>query len=198
MSAKFIVFIFTLLSLYVVGEKYEIFASPGNYPQLKATVQDKRLETLGSQKSQIQVFKATLAKIKDENRRKLVEKINDNINQINTNRTDHFLKILGRLSGILDKLELQIEMAKQKGLKTAASEDSVTIARERLKRTEAEVVDQATKLYIIPVDLTSLKIDVGNTVTTLQRDLNRVKFMLIDAKQLTVEAFTQLKRMLGE
>ena len=129
-----------LVSLVVVGTVLAADATPGA----------KREE-----------FKQKVENIRDERKKKIVERVDAKLAEINKRRTDAMTRHLDKMSEILAKVKLR-------GGDTTAAEAAVAEAR-------SAVAVQAAKTYTITISTEDkLKINVGETMKVLMTDLRNL------------------------
>lgn len=158
------------------------------------TVKERRKEASKAAEVKREEFRRKVAEIKDQRKKFLVEKLGEKVNQINTRRTEHFLKILERLSKIAEKVDKRIEAMKAEGRDTTSAEKATAAAKDSIEKTRKAVVDQAAKVYTLTItEEKSLRTDVGKTVNSLQQDLKKVAEMVRDALKKTQQAFVATK-----
>ncbi|MBF8249587.1 MAG: hypothetical protein HW400_188 [Candidatus Levybacteria bacterium] len=123
-------------------------------------------------------FKAKLQTIKDLRKKTLVERIDAKLAEVNKNHTTRFTEILVRLQGFLDKIKQSPTATNSTVLA------DITAVQTAIDTAKTAVDTQAAKAYTIGItDETSLKINVGATVSQLRLDLMAVYKLVIDAKQ---------------
>jgi len=145
MSGKFLAM--GLVSLVAVGTVLAADATPGARREL---VQQKREE-----------FKQKVENIRDERKKKIVERVDAKIVEINKRRTDAMVRHLDKMGEILVKVKAQ-------GGDTTAAEAAVAEAR-------SAVAIQAAKTYTITISTEDkLRINVGETLKVLMTDLRNL------------------------
>ncbi|KKU02512.1 MAG: hypothetical protein UX99_C0007G0015 [Candidatus Amesbacteria bacterium GW2011_GWB1_47_26] len=106
-------------------------------------------------------FKQKLQTVKDERKKKIVERADAKLAEINKRRTDAMTRHLDKMSEILAKV-------KARGGDTTAAEAAVAEAR-------SAVAAQAAKVYTITITTEDkLKINVGETMKALITDLRNL------------------------
>lgn len=121
-------------------------------------------------------FKTKLQTIKDQKKQALVERIDAKIAEVNKNQTTRFLEVLVNLQGFLDKIKQSTTSA------TVVAD--ITAAQTAIDTAKTAVDTQAAKNYTAAItDETTLKLNVGATVSQFRLDLVAVYRLVIDAKQ---------------
>lgn len=137
-------------------------------PALAINKTDVR-ELRASKSAEMRVeFKAKLAKIRDEKKKAIVEKLDARFAEVNEKRTNQMSGHLYRMSGILDKV----------------TGKDVTAARAAIQVASTAVSAQAAKSYLITITTeANLKMDVGKVRSQLESDLRVVHQLVIEARK---------------
>jgi DNA repair exonuclease SbcCD ATPase subunit len=161
---------------------------------LKANMEAKKEEL----KSKIQIkrdeLKQRLEKVKDERKKNIVEKVDNQLRELNENRIKHFTAVLEKLEDILARVVARADKAETNGgdvsnVKTAVktAEDAIAVAR-------LVIETQAGKIYSVTVNTEdTLKKDVGQARQVLHSDLTKVKDSVSIAREATQKAIQSLK-----
>ena len=164
----------------------------------EATREAKRAEIKESAQTKKEEVKAKVTAMRDERKKQIVERVQERLGAVNTNRTDHFQKVLDRLSTVLDKVVSRSEKLKAEGKNTANIEAAVTTARLAITTAESAVVTQKGKTYKVTVtDDTTAKNDVGATVKQLQTDLQSVQVVVKAARDAVENVYQVMKTVVG-
>ena len=132
----------------------------------------KKATSAGERKEARMEFKAKLAKIKDEKKQKIVEKLDARFNEVNLKRTTQMTKHLDKMSEILTKIAGD----------TASASSAIQTARDA-------VTTQAAKTYVITISTeANLKMDVGKVRSQLEMDLRAVHKLVVAARRAVREA----------
>jgi len=151
--------------------------------EVKTTVQEKR-----------EAVKARLTAISDERKKKIIERIQEKLGNMNEQRTGHFQKVLERLSTILDKITSRTEKAKAEGKNVTGVESAIASARSFIATAEDAVAVQKNKIYQVTATSDSTaKNEVGSAVKQLQSDLQSVQKIVEDARSAVHNVYTQIK-----
>ncbi len=149
--------------------------------------------------SRKQEFKAQLQKVKDERKRNVVDKLNTQCQNVNQKRTEKMSEMLTRLSTVLTNVTNRAATAKANGKDTSSVDAAVTAAQAAIADAQAAVSAQAGKTCTITITgETSLKTDVGKTISTMQQDLRTVYEKVIAARKAVMDAVKALALVLGE
>ena len=118
--------------------------------------------------------------IKDERKKKIVERVEAKMAEINKRRTDMMLAQLNKMSEILVK-------AKARGADTATAEAAIASAK-------TAVEAQAGKPYTVEITTEDkLKIKVGEAMKALKTDLQAVHQKVVDARKATSDAISSVR-----
>ena len=177
-------------------------ANAENRIELRATIvqtnQETRITNREERKENREEFKAKLAELKDENKKEVVERIDTRLTTLNTNMTDHFNKVLARLTEILNKIETRTNTAKTNGKDTSAVEAAIVSARTAISTAQAAVTTQKGKTYVITINTEStLRSDVSTVVQSLRTDLKALKEVVQSARKAVISAAVAFGHAMG-
>jgi len=159
---------------------------------LKQDFTAKRVEQKTELKAQLQV-------VKDEKKKEIVERVDNNLNELNKRMVEKWSKALVDMDGWLAR------MANKVGEQAAAGKDvtSVNAAIESAKiaiaSAKAAVETQTAKTYPIVVSSEeSLKSDVAAVRTMLNEDLKSVRDLAQSAHKSIVNVLTEFNKLLNK
>lgn len=142
---------------------------------------ENRQEIIASKAAQL---KLKIQAFKDQRKAERVQRISDNLNKINTNRTEQMSKNLEIMTDILNKLG-------SSGGQTSSASAAITNAK-------TAVTVQAQKDYTIQVTTEAkAKIDAKATYDQLATDLQTTRKLVIAAKQSLMEAIQAARPLEG-
>lgn len=142
--------------------------------------------------------KERFAVIRDERKRTLVERVENSLDAINERRTDHFARVLERLSSILEKILSRADAMKSNGTDVSAVEAQVQQAQSAIAAAQEAVRTQAAKDYSLEItDETTVKEIVSGVYRQLQADLKATGELVRKARAEVAEAFQTLARVAG-
>ena len=160
--------------------------------EIKTTYQTKNQELK-------QEFKDKFAAIRDERKKVLAQNIDEKIAMMNKNHTTRLSEVLAKLEKILDRINTASETAKGKGLNTVSLDNAIANAKVAISSAKDAVSAQAAKVYNIQTSTdTTLKANVGVTVSMFRKDLNATHKIVVDAKQSVMKAEMELAKIRGE
>jgi len=164
--------------------------------ELRNEIQAKR-ENLQSQiEAKRTELRNRLAKIKDENKKQIVERIYNQVNELNKRITDHFLNVLERLEKVLERISSRAAKAEANGRDVSAVKTAITEATNAINTAKTAVKNQAAKVYSVSVNTEStLKRDIGKTRQTLHNDLKNVFALVRAAQEAVRKAATTLAQI---
>lgn len=146
-------------------------------------------------------FQQKIVSIKDTRKQALVDKLNTNCQNINTQRTDKMTTMLGKLSQILVNVTNREASAAASGKDTSGVDTAVTAAQAAIADAQAAVTAQAGVNCTITITSTAsatLKADVGKTVSGLTASLQVVYAKVVAAKKAVGDAIRALALLTGE
>lgn len=127
--------------------------------------------------------------VKDEVRKKKVEKIDDMIAKLNVKYTSHYASIVAKLEATLAKVSERSERLSKAGADTKSVNDAVEKAMASLKKSREAVSAQAAKVYDVPVKSDdSAKADVSKVRKQLTQDVDALKEVVKSSQQAVREA----------
>ena len=120
-------------------------------------------------------FKQKVQTIRDERKKKIVERADAKLAEINKRRTDAMVRHLDKMSEILAKVK--------------ARDGDTTVAEAAVAEARSAVAVQAAKTYVIIISTEDkLKINVGETMKALKTDLQAVHQKIVGARKATADA----------
>jgi len=146
-------------------------------------LEQKRLEIQNKIQAQKEILTKRLQKI-SEQKKKIVERVYERINDLNKRITDHYLDVLEKLTNVLGKIENRATKFKAQGADTGEVEKCVENAKSKIEKAKDAVLAQAQKVYSAPQITTekNLKLNVGVIRNQLHNDLKTVEKSVKDAK----------------
>lgn len=164
--------------------------------QLQNAIGAKReaLKTLiDAQKADL---KTKLQTIKDARKRQVVEKINEEIQNLNTRRTDHYSDVLNKLSAAVGRIGTRADNAAGRGLDVSSVRTDLDAAKAAIKAAQDAILVQAGKVYTITVtNDATLKSNVGATRQALYNDLKALNEKVRAAYDAVHKAATDLAQI---
>lgn len=138
-----------------------------------------------------QHFQEELKIVKDQRKKLILEKLGDKMNQVNTNRVNHWQQVLTRLKDVLNRI-------KATNKHNTELDAAIVTADAKIAAAQAAVNAQSTKTYTIEIASGSaLKSSAGGAISAEQHDLQGVLKLINDAKQSVFKALMLLKRSFG-
>jgi len=164
--------------------------------ELRNEIQAKR-ENLQSQiEAKRTELRNRLAKIKDENKKQIVERIYNQVNELNKRMTDHFLNVLERLEKVLERISSRAAKAEANGHDVSAVKTAITEATNAINTAKTAVQNQAVKVYSVTVNTEStLKSDTEKIRQALHNDLKNVFALVRTAQEAVRKAATTLAQI---
>lgn len=164
--------------------------------ELRQQIETKREEIKAQIEAKKAELKDKLAKIRSEEKKQVVEKIYENINELNTRLTNHYLDVLNRLEKVLSNISSRTVKAEANGLDVTAVKTAITEATNAIESARSAIKSQAGKIYSINISSESnLKNDVGKARQTLQKDLKTVFEDVKKAQEAVKKAATTLAKI---
>lgn len=107
--------------------------------------------------------KTHIANIKNKEKARMAENIAMQFDRINKVETDHFLKLLGQYSALLQKVQNRAAVDAGKGKDVTATRAAITSAQSAIENARAAVALQAAKTYVL--DTTKLPTTATSTAS---------------------------------
>lgn len=144
--------------------------------EFKNSLEAKRTEVKDKIEAKKVELKENLLKIKNERKKEIVERISNQLNELNKRRLDHFSGFLEKLDAILLRIAGRADKAEARGLDVTAVRAAITEAKNAIAVGRAAITTQAEKVYSVVVTTEdTLKINVGAARKMLHDDLTRVQ-----------------------
>lgn len=132
---------------------------------LKASIDAKRAELTDR-----------LRNIKDARKKKVVERIDRRLDELNERMTNHFLAVLSQLEDVLMRINERTDKAEEKGVNVSSVRTAIEVAHKAITDARVAVEAQARKMYKVEVNTEAkLKADVGKARQALHVDLTAVR-----------------------
>jgi len=143
-----------------------------------------------------QALQTQLQKIRDERKRTSVQNIDDQMNDLNKRRLEHYTNVLDHLVTVLDRIASRADKAATRGADISAVRTAIDAARVAIDAARAAIASQTAKVYNITIsDDTTLKNDVGKARRALQADLKIVHEKVKAAYEAARNAATTLAQI---
>lgn len=165
--------------------------------ELRNEIQAKRQKLQSQIETKRAELKTRLAKIKDERKNQIVERIYNQVNELNKRMTDHFLNVLEKLEKALDRISSRTAKAEANGRDISPVKTAITEATDAIAASRTAVQNQAAKVYDAPTINTenTLKTDVGKIRQALHNDLTAVQEIVKNAQEAVHKAATALAQI---
>lgn len=161
--------------------------------EFKNVVEQKRAELQSKIKAKRDELKLKLQKIKDERKRQVVEKIDAQLDALNTKWMDHFGKVLEQIETALNRVAARADEAEKNGKDVAAVRAAITSARNAIASSRFAAQAQTGKTYTIAISQEgTLKRDVGAARQALHTDLESVRETVKAARDAAHQAAVAL------
>ena len=174
---------FSLLLLLVAPVWAEETATPAASP-FKRIRQEIREETREQIEARRQEFQESLAQIRDEKKKQILEHISNQLKLINDRTTKAMLNHVARLQALLDKI------------KSRTPAVDTTNAQAKIDEAKAAVEAQAAKAYVIEFNNESgLRVGASTAKTQMRADIKAVREKIRLARQAVVDTLKAAKSL---
>lgn len=141
-------------------------------------------------------FRVKIQQIKDKNKQKIAERINQQLAQINQVTTQAFEQHLTTIQNLLNKIIVWKDKAKTDGKDTSAAEIAITQAQTAITNAQTAVEAQKLKEYVIEFSEESgLRVGASQAKTNLRTDLGTVREKVKAARQAVVAGLKAVKQL---
>lgn len=179
-----------ILSAVLVG--LALFTPVGALAQTTSTASTTR----DAHRAELQT---KLAKIRDANKVRLVEKIDGSVADLNKRTTDHYLNVLDQINSVLTRVIAKTDKVQTEGKDVAVVRAKITLAQTAIASAKTKVQAQAAKTYTINVTTdATLKRAVQTVRKALHDDLVLVRDAVRAAHEAVKQAIVALANLAGE
>jgi len=141
-------------------------------------------------------LKERLTKIKDERKKQVVERIYNQVNELNERLLDHFSAVLEKLEKVLDRISNRAAKAEANGRDVSAVKTAIIEATNAIALSRTAIQNQAGKVYDPVINTESaLKTDVGKIRQALHGDLAGVQETVKTSWEAVRKAATALAQI---
>lgn len=134
-------------------------------------------------------FQTRISTIKDEQKKAIVERLDQKFADVNKRQTDRMVEKLDRLTNITTRLQDRITALKTNGQDTTSAETVLANAQTAIETSKTAVATQAAKEYTPQITTESnLKQTVGATSSQLRTDLATTHKTVINAHKAVMKA----------
>ncbi len=167
--------------------------------EFKDTVKVKKVELEDQIKTKRQELQVNLKKIKDTAKQQTVEKIDKQIDDLNSQMMAHFSDMLDKMSAVLVKIGDRVNKASQQGYDVSSVRTAIDNANKAIVAARSAIVTQSGKTYVIKITTeTGLKGSVGKARDALHTDLVVVKNAVQSANEAVRKAAVVLGQLRGQ
>ena len=146
-----------------------------------------------------QEFVNKLAAIRDEKKKAIVARIDQQIVKLNSGRTSTMLRHLDTIQGVLDKLKTKTQDLANDGKDVTAINAAITKAQAAIDSARTAITVQAGKTYTINITTdANLGSAVSNTRLAFARDLKTVHQAVVTARKATKDVLVAIAKVVGE
>lgn len=144
-------------------------------------------------------FRTRLATIRDAKKKAIVERVDQRLAQINTNRTAIMLRHLTKIEEILARIETRVNDLSTSGKDVATIRTAITSARAAITTARTAVNAQAAKNYTIVITTeANLGSAVSSVRTAFAKDLQTAHQSVVTARKSVRDVLTALAKVVGE
>lgn len=138
-------------------------------------------------------FKQKVAELRDQNRQRLILNIDERIQTVNKNWTDHWSTALDRLDTILGKIETRLQNYDGD---TTDIDSAIVDAKDSIATARTAVEAQANKDYVIEItDDTTIGSQMRGLISQFHEDLTATRTVVNDAWQAVRDVFNTVMRV---
>ena len=157
---------------------------------------EKREEQVVAQQQKRAEFQEKIKALKNQNKAKIAEKINNQLVQINQKATQAFERHLNTIQNLLNKIIVWKDKLKTSGKDVTAAETAISQAQTAIDTAKPAVEAQKQKTYAIEfTDESDLRIGASTAKTNLRTDLKAVREKVKAARQAVVDSLKTIKQL---
>lgn len=177
-----------------VREKQEEFLS--RVREHQEEFEDKREEAQKRVREHREVLQTKLAEIQNERKQRVVERIDEQLLNLNEKLTGHFLSVLGQIDKVLTNVTTRADRAVERGLDVGDVYTAIENAHSVIAAAHDAVIIQVGVVYTIEITSEeTLRIDVGAARQALHTDLQGVRTLVRAAHDATRSAAVALAQI---
>jgi len=170
-----------------------------NRQEFNDMIKQKKTELEDKIKTKREELQKKLKNIQDVNKRQAVEKIDKQIDELNSKMMTHFSDMLDKMSAKLVKIGERADKAFQQGYDVSSVRTAIDNAKKSIDVVRSAIATQSGKTYAIQVTIdTALKGNVGKARDALHADVTAVKNILQAANEAVHKAATTLGQLKGQ
>ncbi len=167
--------------------------------EFKDTIKVKKAELENQIKVKRDELKVNLKKIKDTTKQQAVQKIDNQIDDLNSQMMVHFSDMLDKMSAVLVKIGDRVDRASQQGYDVSSVRTALDNANKAIVVARSAIVAQSSKTYIIKITTKNgLRGSVGRARDALHADLTTVKNAVQAANEAVRKAAVTLGQLRGQ
>jgi hypothetical protein len=169
-----------------------------NQTEIRDRMGDRMNELKAKIASKEAQLKLKLQNFKDQRKAGATQRISENLNKINANRTDQMTKHLDKMSGILVKLQDRVNTSTPSADQKAKIDAAISSASASIDLTKTSVLNQAAKDYTLTATSEAkIKDEAKAKRDLLMSDLEVARKQVIAAKQSVANAIRVAATTLG-
>lgn len=153
----------------------------------------------GSGATKREEFRARLSAIRDAKKKAIVERVDQRIAQINTNRIGIMTRHLTKIEEILNRIEARALEAEKNGKDITAVTSAIASARTAIASAKTTAAAQAAKTYAIDITTeANLGFAVSSVRIAFAKDLQAAHQSVAAARKSVRDVLTALAKVVGE
>lgn len=159
-------------------------------------------ERIGNLKERIATreaaLKERLSRFKDKQKAQIIDRIGSVLNNINSNWVEHANRFLANLTRILDRLQEKVNSEAATGDNATSANAAIANAKAKIASASAAVASQSAMEYTVSISSESAaKAEIKSTRESFHSDWEKIRRMLIDARQAVGKAIETAATTLG-
>lgn len=184
----------------LIGEKKEALKtmSAQEREAFKKLIEQKREDAKAIMEQHREEFKNKLEGFKDERKKEIAQRVDDNLDKMNKNRTDHFSLVVDKLEKILANIELRVDKVQSASLDVTSVRANIIEAENAIASARTAIEKQAGNIYVVALTTeNNLGQDLKTAREKLFNDLNVLREMIIKVRNAVHKSATTLAQIKG-
>jgi len=150
-------------------------------------------------KQQKELFQARVKKIKDERKKRIIERVEQRLNALNQKIVTRMNRLLDRMENLLAKIQSRADEMASNGVNIGSTNETIKNIQADIDSLRSKLTEQAGKSYIPQItDEAGLRIAAGKSYQSLRGDFKNLHDDLIKIKKEIADLLHSLAKLQTE